>query len=167
MLESLAMRTRVGRMTYTLSVVFALGCSSSPPHPRYVAQSSAELTVVPMGPPPARVEVVPRSPAKDAVWVDGEWTYRRGRWAWVLGRWVVPQPGTAFSPWTLVREANGDLFHAPGVWRDRNGHPIEPPPPLAFASAQAGPVVDPQGVTEATGRNTKSLFMPDSGAPTP
>jgi hypothetical protein len=167
MLESKAMRRGLGRDGYTLFALVAVACSSSPPHPPYVAQPSSALTAIPLGPPPARVEVVPPSPRKGAVWIDGEWTYRRGRWAWVLGRWVVPAPGMAYSPWVLVRSADGDLLHAPGVWRDQGGHPMDPPAPVVFATAQAGPVVDAEGVTEATGRTVKSVSIPDSGAPEP
>jgi hypothetical protein len=171
MLESVAMRIglsgRAGSLSAAIVVVLASACSSSPPHPRYVAQSTEALLPVPIGPPPARVEAVPPPPAKGAVWVDGEWTFRRGRWAWVLGRWVIPAPGTAFSPWTIVRDSHGDLLHAPGIWRDARGRPTDPPPPLAFASAQPGPVVDSEGVTEVTGRTLKSLSTPDSGTATP
>ena len=144
-------------------VAGALACSGSLPHPRYLAQPSSALTAVPMPPPPARVELVPPLPAKGAVWVDGEWVFRRGRWAWSLGQWVVPAPGTFFSPWTAVRSADGTLLLAPGVWRDANGEPIAPPQPLALATAQAGPVVDAEGVTETIGRTVK----PGGATPSP
>jgi hypothetical protein len=146
----------------------AWACSGSLPHPPYVPQPSSALTAIPIEPPPARVEAVPASPARGAVWVDGEWTYRRGRWAWVLGRWVIPAPDTAFSPWTVVRSADGDLLQAPGVWRDKQGNPIDPPAPLKMAEAQAGSVVDPEGVTEQTGRTLTAIPKPvavtDGGA---
>jgi hypothetical protein len=160
MLETRVMRTDLGQGACVLFAIVTLACSSALPHPRYVAQPSAALTAIPLPPPPARVELVPPSPARGAVWVDGEWTYRRGRWAWVLGRWVTPAPGTSFSPWTLVRRPDGELLHAPGVWRDGGGRPVDPPPPLAFATAQAGPVVDTEGVTEATGRTLKTAPGP-------
>src|SRR5580658_9305492 len=120
--------------------VLGWACSGRLPHPTYAPQPSSALTSVPIPPPPARVEAVPPSPGKGSVWVDGEWSYRRGRWAWILGRWVIPPPDTAFSPWVVVRGANGDVFHAPGTWRDKDGHPIDPPQALAVANAQAGPV---------------------------
>jgi hypothetical protein len=138
----------------------ALACNGSLPHPPYVAQPSSALTAVPLPPPPARVEVVPPSPAKGAVWIDGEWVFRRGRWAWTLGEWVVPAPGTFFSPWTSVRTADGTLLHAPGVWRDAKGQPVASPPPLAVATAQAGPVVNAEGVTETTGRTERPGASP-------
>jgi len=150
--------------------ILGWACSGSLPHPTYVPQPTSALTSVPIPPPPARVEAIPPKPsAKGAVWVDGEWSYRRGRWAWVLGRWVVPPPDAAFSPWTVVRDADGDLFHAPGTWRDREGRAIDPPPALAVANAQGGPVVDAEGLTEITGRTMKNAEMPvmpamDAGA---
>jgi hypothetical protein len=115
---------------------------------------------VPIPPPPARVEMVPPSPAKGAVWIDGEWSFRRGRWAWVLGRWVEPPPDRTFSPWVVVRNASGDVLHAPGIWRDKDGHPVDAPPALALATAQGGPVVDAEGVTEITGRTMKTPEKP-------
>jgi len=145
-----------------------LACSGSLPHPHYMGQPTTALTAVPMPPPPARVEVVPPRPAGGAVWVDGEWVFRRGRWAWSLGEWVAPAPGTFFSPWTAVRSADGTLLHAPGVWRNAKGEPIAPPPPLALATVQAGPVVDAEGVNEAIGRTVKPGSMaPSSSAPLP
>ncbi len=148
------MRTTLIPILFLVSAS-ALSCGGSLPHPRYMAQPSTALAPVPLPPPPARVETVPPSPASGAVWVDGEWVYKRGRWGWRLGQWVVPQPETFFSPWTEVRVADGTLLHAPGVWRDAKGQVTVPPSPLAIATAQAGPVVDAEGVTETTGRTVK------------
>jgi hypothetical protein len=153
-----------------LSSIGLLACGGALPHPTYVAQPSSALLPVPLPPPPARVELVPPSPKSGAVWVDGEWVYRHGRWAWSLGSWVVPPPDARFSPWTTVRSADGTLLHAPGVWRNGKGEPISPPPPLAVGSAQAGPVVDAEGVSEAIGRTLKpgaAATPPSAATPSP
>jgi hypothetical protein len=134
----------------------AWGCAGSLPHPPYAAQPSSALSLVPIAPPPSRVEQVPDSPGRGAVWVDGEWVYRRGRWAWLLGRWVTVPAGASFSPWAIVRAPDGALYFAPGVWRDKSGKPIDPPVPIAFASASAGPVVDAEGMIQMTGRTVKT-----------
>jgi hypothetical protein len=133
-----------------------MACGGSVPHARYMAQPSTALTAVALPPPPGRVELVPPSPVSGAVWTDGEWTYRHGRWSWSLGQWVVPAEGTFLSPWTTVRGGDGTLFHAPSVWRDAKGQLVAPPSPLAVATVHAGPVVDAEGLTEPTGRTMKA-----------
>jgi streptogramin lyase len=96
---------------------------------------------------------VPPKPKVDgAVWVDGEWTERRGRWAWKLGRWVLPPPGARFSPWVFVRGDDGSAYFAPGVFRDAKGEPVAEPTALEVAKADAVAVVDAEGVTVITGR---------------
>jgi hypothetical protein len=149
----------------TLGVLscIAIACSGSVPHAPYMAQPATALTAVAAPPPPGRVELMPPSPVSGAVWVDGEWTFRRGRWAWNLGHWVVPPQGTFLSPWTTVRGVDGTLFHAPSVWRDAKGQPVASPLPLAIATVQAGPVVDAEGSTEPTGRT----LQPSSASPSP
>jgi hypothetical protein len=76
--------------------------------------------------------------------------------------------GATFSPWTITRNANGDVLFAPGTWRDADGGAIEPPEALALAAVQAGPVVDSEGVTEVTGRNLQAMprvaVITDAGA---
>ena len=127
------------------------------PRPPYSAQPTSALVELRDPMPPARVEAVPARPAKKtAVWIDGEWTSRRGRWAWMPGRWVDPPPDTTFSPWVLVRSTDGRLWHAPGVWRDAKGNPIDDPAPLSVASVESQPVVNASGEIEVTGRTLKA-----------
>jgi len=38
-------------------------------------------------PPPPQAEVRPASPAPNAVWIDGHWNWRGGRYVWVPGHW--------------------------------------------------------------------------------
>jgi hypothetical protein len=127
------------------------------PRPPYSAQPTSALIELRDPMPPARVETVPAPPAKKtAVWIDGEWTPRRGRWAWMPGRWVDPPPGATFSPWVIVRGTDGRLWHAPGVWRDAKGAPIDDPPSLSVASVESQPVVSASGDIEVTGRTLKA-----------
>jgi hypothetical protein len=122
-----------------------LACTASLPRPSYTAQPTSALVETPFPPPPARAEFVPAQPAKDAVWVDGEWTWRGHKWGWVAGRWVVPPAGAAFSPWTTVRSADGSLLFAQGTWRNAHGDVVPPPPPLALGTsgATAGAAAEP------------------------
>ena len=112
-------------------------CGGSIPHPRYVGQPTSALVEVPYPPPAARPEGIPPRPSESAVWIDGEWRWRRSRWSWKSGRWVAPPPGAAFSPWTSVRRTDGVVFFAPGVWRDARGQALDDPAPLATAVATA------------------------------
>jgi len=83
--------------------------------------------------------------------VDGEWQWERRRWAWLPGRWVRPAAGTTFSPWVVVRGADGTLYVAKGVWKDQKGDAVTAPPPLAIATVEAAEVVDAQGNAVDTG----------------
>jgi len=126
-------------------------CSTSLPHPAYVAQPTSALVEASRVPPPSRVEMVPPRPDDRSVWIDGEWTWRRGRWSWLVGRWVLAPSGARFSPWAFVRAPDGTLWVAAGTWRNVNGAPVEAPRALAVASVESVEVVDAEGRTEVTG----------------
>ncbi len=85
------------------------------------------------------------------MWVDGEWGWQRRRWSWLPGRWVRPGAGMTFSPWVVVRGADGTVYLAPGVWKDATGKAVAAPPPLAIATVEAAEVVDAQGNAVDTG----------------
>jgi hypothetical protein len=148
-----------------LAVPLACACGGQLPHPEYVAQPTSALVEVTRPPPPARVETVPPSPAASAVWIDGEWTWRRARWAWLPGRWVNATTGARFSPWVFVRGRDGRLWVAPGVWRDANGKPVDPPEALAEATVEGGAVVTADGNIEVTGPTLRASHA--RSAPTP
>jgi len=142
--------------------VWAVACGGSLPHPPYIQQPEAALVPVPAEPPPARVEDVPARPdVKGAVWIDGEWSLQRGRWAWTLGRWVVTPRGASYSPWVFVRRADGALQFAPGAFWDADGKPVRPPVPIVEAKAGSGAVIDPEGVTDTTGRTRRATMATD------
>jgi WXXGXW repeat (2 copies) len=125
------------------------------PRPPYSAQPTSALVELRVPPPPARVEAVPALPKAGAVWIDGEWTLRRARWAWIPGRWVLPPEAETFSPWVVVRGKDGRLWQAPGTWRDAHGKAIDGPTPLAVAGVDSSQVVNANGETEPTGRTLK------------
>jgi hypothetical protein len=133
-------------------LIFLLACASDLPGPSFVPQPSAALVPVQYPPPPARVEFVPPQPAAEAVWIDGEWVWKARRWSWRSGRWVVALPAARFSPWAVVRGADGTLYSASGTWRDAKGQEVAEPPPIATAQVGMGQIVDPEGEQETTGR---------------
>jgi hypothetical protein len=150
------------------------GCGPLVQHPPYVAQPAAALIRVDSPPPPARVELIPARPSPGAVWIDGEWIWRREQWAWLPGRWLSIPAGCSFSPWVFVRGADGRLFYAPGAWRDAKGTLVDPPDALATAAVETGVVVTADGDTEVTGpsirrrpRPAASVAPPDTSASPP
>jgi hypothetical protein len=134
-----------------LSALSFSACAGSVPHPPYSPQATTALAPLEVAPPPGRVESIPPRPPRADAWVDGEWILRRGRWYWLLGRWVKVPPGATFSPWTAVRSSDGVVWYAEGGWRDARGTPIEAPAPLSVATASNVAIVDPEGHTEDTG----------------
>jgi hypothetical protein len=138
----------------------ALGCSSALPHPPYSPQATNALTQVDFGPPPGRVEVVPKRPPGADAWIDGEWIRRHDRWYWLVGRWVKTPPGWSFSPWVFVRAVDGTPYYAPSVWKDQAGNAAPAPAALAYATASAEAVFNPENELENTGRNLKTAPAP-------
>jgi hypothetical protein len=136
----------------------AVACGGTLPHPPLIPQAAEALVPVDTLPPPARVEYVPSRPATTgAVWVDGEWTLRRGRWAWRVGRWLVAPPGARYAPWVCVRGTDGALYFAPGVFRGPDGKAVDEPAPLSIAKADAVAVVEPVGLAAVTGRTLRAV----------
>jgi hypothetical protein len=147
------------RLAAAIAGSLLAGCGGRFPRPPYSPQPTSALVQLRVPPPPARVEAVPARPRSDVVWIDGEWTWRRGRWSWMPGRWVVPPPGETFSPWVIVRGDDGQLWQAPGTWRDAKGNAVDAPSPLAVATVDSGQVVNASGATEPTGRTLKATSV--------
>ncbi len=139
---------------------------SSLPKPTYVAHpaDAGALEQVNYPPPPARVEFIPEQPRDDAVWIDGEWQWQGTRWGWKPGRWVVPPTNASYSPWTTVRDRDGNLYAAAGKWRDSSGAEIADPPAIAVARTRGGPVVDPEGESVGATRNVPAVAPAGGGA---
>jgi hypothetical protein len=68
-----------------------------------------------VGPPVARVEVVPPRPGPGWAWHPGRWDWRGGRWVWLGGRYVRgPRVGAAW--------VTGHWVHRPRGWVYVRGH---------------------------------------------
>jgi hypothetical protein len=145
------------------ALAILVACVSRLPRPDYVAQPTAALETVGYPPPPARVEFVPPSPGKGAVWIDGEWVWQGRRWSWRIGRWVQPPPDAKFSPWTVVRSDDGATYYASGTWRDARGNDLPDPTAIITARPNLSDVVDPEGELEQTGRSIKPESGRDAG----
>jgi hypothetical protein len=153
----LAIPGHVTRLAWLLALsILAGGCGSSTsrPGPTEARQPRDAFVPVPFPPPPGRVEFAPQAPRPDAVWISGEWSYRFGRWSWTFGRWVVPPRGAVgHAPWALRRDAAGELWFAPGAWRDARGELVDPPQPLAVATARERAVTEEDGTLQSVGPN--------------
>ena len=130
-----------------------LGLLPSRPHPPYSAQATNALALVAFGPPPGRVELIPDCPPGADAWSDGEWILGHGRWSWLVGRWVKAPADWTYSPWVVVRAADGTCFYAPSVWKDARGNVVPGPSPLAFAHPSAQGIDHAENELERTGRN--------------
>jgi YXWGXW repeat-containing protein len=154
-------------MRPTVLSIFGLGvaCTRAALHPPYSAQPVDALVEVAAPPPPARVESVPQRPDPTAVWIDGEWTWRRQKWAWIAGRWVDPPFGSTFSPWTFVRSSDLRFWYAPGTWRDAKGATLTPPATLATAKVDGSEVVNARGQAPTVGATVSSAATSASPSP--
>jgi hypothetical protein len=78
------------------------------------AQQPYYEPVVPVAPPPPRVEYVGPPPVVGYLWIGGYWGWHDGRHDWVPGHWEAPRPGYRWVPHEWVHEGNG--------WRLHGGH---------------------------------------------
>jgi hypothetical protein len=110
------------------------GCSSEPeahvvsaPPPQVVVVQQPQMqtpqgTIVvtqapPVAPTPVYTSAQPARPTSDHVWVEGHWTIRDGRYAWVEARWEMPPRNDA--RWVAPRwerSSNGSYVFYEGYW---------------------------------------------------
>jgi len=150
----------IGVLRCGKAVVLPLGlaaCGQALPHPPYSPQATGALEAIDSAPPPGRIELIPPRPPQADAWIDGEWIPMRGRWYWLLGRWVKTPSGATYSPWVVVRTSDGTPLYAPSVWKDARGTRISPPPALAIAASRAQVVFDAEGELVPTGANVESV----------
>jgi hypothetical protein len=114
----------------------ASGCGgASLPRPERTQVVVDDYVAVPFAPRPPPVEIIPASPRKDAVWVDGTWEWGSDRYRWTPGAWVVPPAGGKHARWVTVRREDGQLFFAPSSWKDATGAAL--PEPMALVRARS------------------------------
>lgn len=70
----------------------------------------------PMPPPPV-ADVVTASPAPNAIWIHGYWSYTGSAYVWMAGHWEVPPPNAhAYIAAHWETQGNG-YFFVPAYWR--------------------------------------------------
>jgi hypothetical protein len=60
--------------------------------------------------------VRPASPYANAVWIDGEWVWRDGRYAYIGGHWDRPRNGRVWMRGNWLSSSRGYTWHR-GYWR--------------------------------------------------
>jgi hypothetical protein len=122
------------RVCLAISASLALmACGSALPKPNLAPHPPDAYVEVPYPPPAAAAEIVPPKPHPDAVWIDGQWSWRGRYFVWQRGGWVVPPPNAAFSPWARAYGKRGTLYFADAAWRDKNGRRLRAPRMLRSA----------------------------------
>lgn len=99
------------RVTAGVIAASALGACYVNPRPRVGVEYAMRQ------PPVERVEVIPTSPGVEYVWVRGHWGWQRNDYAWIPGRWVVPERG--YREWLAGRweRDRAGWFYVEGHWR--------------------------------------------------
>jgi len=112
-----APKARSGRVAkWLLAGALAVGSLLSP---LGVRSAAAETYVnVRVGPPPARVEVIPARPSPRHVWVHGYWAWQGHHHAWVPGHYVVARPGFVYAEPRWEQRGHGYRYHR-GGWHRR------------------------------------------------
>lgn len=128
-----ARSARLGAFLATAALATAaVGCGGSVPRPPLAPVAAADYVQVAAAPGPARVEELPPSPRKGAVWVDGQWSFTGAGYRWEPGAWVMVPPGARFAPAVVVRREKDDvLFFARASWKGEDGRTVDPPEALA------------------------------------
>lgn len=132
------------------------GCGPSVNLPARGPQPDDAFEPVDFPPPAARPEIIPEPPSDTAVWIDGEWRWRRNRWHWVFGRWTEPPaPDVFFAPSELRYTESGELLHASGRWRHPERGGVQHPSSERLAETTTGDVVEETGIVEDVGPNRR------------
>lgn len=84
-----------------------------------VAQRSYRVVqqVPPPPVPPTVNEVVTPSPAANAVWIPGYWSYDGNSYAWVSGHWEIPPANTHQYVAAHWENQGAGYFFVPSYWR--------------------------------------------------
>ncbi len=84
----------------------------------FTATASADVIVIKTPPPAVKVEFKPVKPFRQAIWIPGHWTWKRGHYVWVSGYWVKARHGYVWVPGHWVKRHRGWVW-VRGHWRRR------------------------------------------------
>lgn len=72
---------------------------------------------VPPPPPPAPPESVTPSPAANAVWIPGYWSFDGNGYTWLAGHWEIPPVNTHTYVAAHWENQGAGYFFVPAYWR--------------------------------------------------
>jgi hypothetical protein len=73
--------------------------------------------IVEKAPPARKLELIPKSPGRDYVWIRGHWAWKDGIWTWEDGYWLQrPGPDIQWMDGDWSRHGKGWIW-IPGHWR--------------------------------------------------
>jgi hypothetical protein len=76
---------------------------------------------------------VPPQPRSNALWIDGHWAWRGGKFVWQRGGWVVAPEGARFAHWRIRYSQDGTLQFAEDTWYNAKLQPMQRPKTLVSA----------------------------------
>lgn len=72
---------------------------------------------VPVTPPPPATDTVTPSPAPNAVWIPGYWSFDGSNYMWVAGHWEIPPPNARSYIAAHWENQGAGYFFVPAYWR--------------------------------------------------
>jgi hypothetical protein len=75
------------------------------------------VETVPPTPPPPATDTVTASPAPNAVWIPGYWSFNGNNYAWVPGHWELPPPNSHSYIAAHWENQGSGYFFVPSYWR--------------------------------------------------
>ncbi|HEX6966606.1 MAG TPA: YXWGXW repeat-containing protein [Gemmatimonadaceae bacterium] len=111
-------RTQLMKLTpLTLALCLTAGACATAAPPRRERVYREQVYVIHRAPPPARVEVVTRSPGHHYVWVEGHYRWDGRDYDWVPGHWERPPHGRhAYQQGYWAHDHRG-WYYVEGRWR--------------------------------------------------
>lgn len=76
-----------------------------------------QVPPAPPPPPPAPTELVTPSPAANAVWIPGYWSFNGSSYHWVAGHWEIPPANTNTYVAAHWENQGSGYYFVPAYWR--------------------------------------------------
>jgi hypothetical protein len=87
-----------------------------PPTTRQPKKSWTSSGIVEQAPPTPKLELIPKEPGSDYIWIRGHWAWTGG-WTWEDGYWIQrPAPDIQWMDGVWARHGKGWIW-MPGHWR--------------------------------------------------
>lgn len=99
-----------------LSSLMLSGCQHTPTHADHTVPMNATTYYVKVAPPAQPQITRPQKPNKNAIWIDGYWSWTGTNYTWAKGYWHSKKPvGQEWSPSHWVKTDRG-WYRKHGKW---------------------------------------------------